>query len=86
MSLHVEGESPRKYFSRGSRFVIQSSGRIVFDRVLTDDFSLDVPIRDPGETIVLETDQVYVPAERSRRTEDRRHLGLRIFKCEIRRP
>ena len=86
VSLHVEGESPRKYFSRGSRFVIRSSGRIVFDRVLTDDFSLDVPIRDPGETIVLETDQVYVPAERSRRTEDRRHLGLRIFKCEIRRP
>jgi hypothetical protein len=86
VSLHVEGESPSKYFSRGSRFVIRSRGQIVFDRVLTDDFSLDVPIADPGDTIVLETDQVWVPAERSRRTQDRRHLGLRIFKCDVRRP
>jgi hypothetical protein len=39
-----------------------------------------------GEPVVFETDQVWVPAERSRRTQDRRHLGLRIFKCEIRRP
>jgi hypothetical protein len=82
--LHVEGESPRKYFSRGSRLVIRSRDTVVFDRVLADDFSLDVPIADAGDTLVLETDQVYAPADRSRRTQDRRHLGLRIFKCEIR--
>jgi hypothetical protein len=84
LSLHVEGESPRTYFSRGSRFVVRSRDRIVFDRILTDDFSLDIPIADAGDTVVLETDQVWVPADRSRRTQDRRHLGLRIFKCEIR--
>ena len=82
--LHVEGESPRMYFSRGSRLVVRSRDRTVFDRMLDDDFSLDVPIENAGETIVLETDQMYVPAERSRRTGDRRHLGLRIFTCELR--
>jgi hypothetical protein len=84
-SLHIEGESPRTYFSRGSHLIIQADGRPVFDRVLDDDFSLDVPIENAADTIVLETDQTYVPADRSRRTQDRRHLGLRIFKCEIRR-
>jgi hypothetical protein len=84
LALHIEGESPGKYFSRGSRLVIRSRDQVVVDRVLTDDFSLDVPIADPGDAIVLETDQVYVPADRSRRTHDRRHLGLRIFKCELR--
>ena len=72
------------YFSRGSRLVVRSRDRTVFDRMLDDDFSLDVPIENAGETIVLETDQMYVPAERSRRTGDRRHLGLRIFTCELR--
>jgi len=92
--LHIEGESPRKYFSRGSHFVIRSRDRVLFDRVLTDDFALDVPIPGAAEgiagpdpaIIALETDQVWVPSERSRRTQDSRHLGLRVFKCEIRRP
>jgi hypothetical protein len=83
-SLHVEGESPRRYFSRGSRLAVTSNGVSVFERVLDDDFSIDVPIENLGDTIVLETDQTYVPAERSRRTQDRRHLGLRIFNVRIR--
>ena len=84
LSLHLEGESPRTYFPRGSRLVVRSRDRVAFDRVLTSDFSLDVPIEDAADTIVLETDQTYVPAERSRRSQDRRPLGLRIFKAEIR--
>jgi hypothetical protein len=84
LMLRLEGESPRRYFSRGSRLVVRSGSTTVFDRVLTDDFAIDVPLADPGETLVLETDQIYVPAQRSRRTQDRRHLGLRIFKCELR--
>jgi hypothetical protein len=84
LTLRLEGESPRRYFSRASRLVIRSRDQVVVDRILSDDFSLDVPIADPGDTIVLETDQIYVPADRSRRTQDRRHLGLRIFKCELR--
>jgi hypothetical protein len=61
---------------------------VIFDRVLDGDFDIDVPMDAPAldalETIVLETDQIYVPAERSRRSQDRRHLGLRIFRCEMR--
>src|SRR5439155_25668574 len=58
-SLHIEGESPRTYFSRGSHLVVRTGGRTVLDRVLDDDFSLDVPIENAGDTIVLETDQTY---------------------------
>ena len=57
---------------------------MVFDEVLSSDFSRDVPIEDAGDTITFETDQTYVPAERSGRTQDRRRLGLRIFRCELR--
>ena len=84
LTLHLEGESPLKYFSRGSRLVVRSGDRIVFDRTLSAEFSLDIPIEAAAETISLETDQVFAPADRSRRSADRRHLGLRIFKCELR--
>ena len=83
-TLHLEGESPRKYFSRGSRLIVRTKDRVVFDRVLDADFSVDVPITGPADTLVLETDQIYVPSDRSRRTQDRRHLGLRIFRCVVR--
>ena len=82
--LHIEGESPRTYFPRGSRLLIRSGDRIVFDEVLSSDFSRDVPVGDAGDTIVFETDQTYVPAERSARTQDRRHLGLRMFSVRVR--
>jgi hypothetical protein len=84
LTLHVEGESPRTYFSRGSRFTIRAGDRVLLDEVLSSDFSRDVPIAAEAATIVLETDQTYMPADRSRRTQDRRHLGLRIFRAELR--
>jgi hypothetical protein len=84
VTLHVAGESPRKYFSRGSRLIVRSDNRVVYDHVLEADFSLDIPVGEPPQSIVLETDQIYVPADRSRRTQDRRHLGLRIFTAYIR--
>jgi hypothetical protein len=83
VTLHLEGESPRTYFPRASHLVVRSGGRVVFDESLSADFSVNIPIANADETIVLETDQVFVPAERSRRSADRRHLGLRIFKCEV---
>jgi hypothetical protein len=65
---------------------VRLGGRTVLSRVLNDNFSLDVPLAGALEDtpIVLETDQVFSPADRSRRTADRRHLGLRIFKAELR--
>jgi hypothetical protein len=87
VQLHLEGESPLTYFSRGSRLVVRAGQQVAFDQVLSSDFSLDIGIPDVGDTITLETDQIFVPADRSRpwrRSGDLRHLGLRIFKCELR--
>jgi hypothetical protein len=86
ISLHLEGESPRKYFSRPSHVMVRVGTRRIFDASIADDFSLDLPIPDPKwlDSIVLETDQTFSPADRSSRSQDRRHLGLRIFKCELR--
>jgi hypothetical protein len=83
--LRLEGESPLRYFSRGSRLTVRAGGRIPFDAVLSSDFSLSIPIADAADVIALETDQTYVPADRGwRPTRDRRRLGLRIFRCELR--
>jgi hypothetical protein len=84
LTLHLEGESPRTYFSRGARLVARAADRVIFDDVLTADFMLDLPVPDGIEIVTLETDQVFQPADRSRNSQDRRHLGLRIFKCEVR--
>ncbi len=86
-TLHLEGESPLTYFARGSTLTVRIGARVVLTRLLNADFTIDLPIDDPQETapIVLETDQVFSPADRGwRRSGDRRHLGLRIFKAEIR--
>jgi hypothetical protein len=88
VNLHIEGESPRTYFSRASRLVVRVGTQVVIDRTFDADFAVDapVPLGSSEETITLETDQIFLPAERGwwRRSGDRRHLGLRIFKCEIR--
>jgi len=86
LTLHVEGESPRVNFSRGSRLVVKARDGVVFDDVLTSDFAIDVAIPTGTELVSIETDQVFQPADKSRRSADRRHLGLRIFKCELRPP
>jgi hypothetical protein len=85
-TLHIEGESPRRYFSRPSRLVIRAGATVLVDRRFADDFSIDVPLAaNLGDTLSLETDQVYVPANRWwSRSPDRRRLGLRIFTCELR--
>jgi hypothetical protein len=87
--LHLEGESPLRYFSRPSRLVIRVGARTLRDEMLSSDFSIDTLIPpellgEPVSTITIETDQTYLPAERSRRTLDRRRLGLRVFKCQVR--
>jgi hypothetical protein len=81
VTLHLQGESPLTYFSGPSTLTIRSAGRVVFTRVLNADFVIDLPVPDPRlGPIVLETDQTFSPADRSRRSADRRHLGLRIFR------
>ena len=90
VTLHLEGESPRKYFSRGSRLTMHAGQQVLFDQILASDFAVDAVVLLPPEshgdaTITLETDQVFIPAEHSwRPSGDRRHLGLRIFRCQLR--
>ncbi len=89
LTLALAGESPRTYFSKPSRLVIRAGDRVAFDDRLSSDFSLRVTlpaevVAAAGGAITLETDQTFVPAERSRRSTDRRHLGLRIFTCDVR--
>ena len=83
--LHIEGESPLTYFPHASLLTVRSGTRVLLTRSLNADFAIDVPITDPSGTIVLETDQLFSPADRAwRASADRRQLGLRIFRCELR--
>ena len=87
LTLHVAGESPLKYFSRPSRLTIRTGDRVVFSDTFATDFSVRIRLPWSPGPFVFETDQVYTPAERSRpwrRSADQRHLGLRIFKVELR--
>ena len=68
LTLHLEGESPLQLLLARSRLVVRSGDRVVFDRTLSAEFSLNIPIEAAAETISLETDQVFAPADRSRRS------------------
>jgi hypothetical protein len=84
--LHVEGESPLRYYSKPSRIVIKAGDRVLQTVDVDADFSFDVEVPPAllPSTLVVETDQTHVPADsRWRRSHDRRSLGLRIFKCEL---
>jgi len=66
---------------------VRAGERVLREVTVADDFSLDVPVPATlsPSTLVVETDQTHVPAEtRWRRTNDRRRLGLRIFRCGLR--
>jgi hypothetical protein len=74
---------------RASRVAVRVGDRVVGQFTVGRVFSVQTVI--PGDllaadenTIVVETDQAVVPAERSRRTQDRRHLGLRLFDVQLR--
>jgi len=89
LKLTLRGEPPSVYFSRPSHVVVRAGGRVVAEQSLSTSFLIEAEIPPElvaGEdsTITLETDQMYVPAERSRRMRDRRHLGLRVFDCDLR--
>lgn len=88
VAFHIEGESPLKYHSRPSRLVVRVGERVLFDRQLSSDFAETVTIPagtlGPDGIVTLETDQIFVPADQSRGSLDRRHLGLRIFACQVR--
>jgi len=86
-NLHIEGESPLRYYRQPSRLAIKAGERVLRDVTVAGDFSLDVELPPAAlpSTVSIETDQTHVPAESGwRRSGDRRRLGLRIFACELR--
>lgn len=73
--------------------VVRAGDRVLSEHDVRKEFTLDVAIPPDvvtadGETsITLETDQWYVPAEANwRPTQDRRHLGLRVFELTLTEP
>ena len=75
-------------FSRPSHVKIRLGSRVLAEDDVQGPFSIEVGIpaglvSAPQALITIETDQTYVPAERSRRTGDRRRLGLRITECSV---
>jgi hypothetical protein len=85
LTLFLRGVTER---SGTSRIIVRAGDRILARE--TVDASLAVTIGIPADIVsardtilTIESDQTHVPAERSRRSPDRRRLGLRVFECRV---
>jgi hypothetical protein len=85
LSLHMDGELEA---AAVSHVVIRAGDRIVAEQDVGKTFSITAAI--PAETlagaegaITIETSHWYIPAERSWRSSDRRHLALKIYNCQL---
>ena len=88
LTLTLAGEPPSVNFSKPSHVKISAGGRLIAEQTLSSTFLVQTSV--PAEfvagtenIITIETDQIFVPADRRRRSRDRRHLGLRVFFCEL---
>jgi hypothetical protein len=88
LTLRLQGEFETS--ASTAHIVLRAGDRIVAERDVPRQFEAtfvlpaDLIAADAETVLTLETDQWYMPAERNwRPTNDRRHLGLRIFNCEI---
>ncbi len=88
LTLTLGGESPLRYFDAQPRVIVRAGNQVLATAGPSVDFELTVKI--PASAIAaadgmltLETDQTFVPHERSG-SPDRRTLGLRIFRFDIR--
>jgi hypothetical protein len=85
--LSLSGENGP--FTSPSRVTARAGDRVLARWIVEREFSVSALIPADALTgdeseIVIDTDQFFVPAERSWRTRDRRHLGLRIYDCQLR--
>jgi hypothetical protein len=85
--LTLTGESPRRYFSRPPRVLVRAGAHVLAEASPVDDF--EIRARVPAEVLraanfrlTIETNETFVPAERSG-SPDRRRLGLRIFNVRV---
>ena len=88
VTLTVAGESPLTYFDSPPRVVVRAGNQVLATAAPSADFELtvNVPARvlaDADGMMTIETDKTFVPNERSG-SLDKRRLGLRIFKFDVR--
>jgi hypothetical protein len=89
LRLTLGGESPLRYFDRPPTVIVRAGDRELSRFSPSADYSqvIDVPaaaLAASNGLITVETDLVYVPAERGE-SRDPRRLGLRIFQAELNR-
>jgi hypothetical protein len=88
VTLTIAGESPLRHFDAASRVTVRAGNQVLATSQPSEDFELTM--RVPSATlsaadgmITVETDRTFVPHDRSG-SADRRTLGLRIFRFEVR--
>lgn len=86
--LFLAGESTLRYFTRPSLVAVKVNGALVKQFEAGGDFSetveLPATVLSASPAIVtIETDQIFVPAERGE-SADRRRLGLRLSRADVR--
>jgi hypothetical protein len=87
VELVLSGESPLRYFGRASTVRVVAGSAVLREFQATSDFTerVIVPadaLAAAGGHVHVETDQHFVPDERSG-NGDRRRLGLRIFDARV---
>lgn len=87
IELVMRIESPLRYFDRPSTVQIRAGSHAVTAASIDGDRTIRAMIpaealREAGGVLTVETDQTFVPAERSG-AADRRRLGLRVFDVDI---
>jgi hypothetical protein len=75
-------------FNRPSRVVVRAGDRQIAEVSAGSSFAFTAVIpadllTQEEQLVTIETDQVYVPAERNSRTQDRRRLGLKVLDCRL---
>ena len=88
VTLTIAGESPMRYFDTAPRVMVRAGSQILATHSPASDFEMVVNIPAAALTaadgmITVETDKTFVPHDRTG-VADRRTLGLRIFRFEIR--
>lgn len=67
--------------------VVRAGGRVLLETHVDGAFAFEIAIPSDAlgaeGTVTIETDKIHVPAERSRRSMDRRRLGLRVYEAVL---
>ena len=88
VQVRLAGESPLEYFPSAPTVQVAANGRPVgsFTPVTDFDEVVTIPgavLGDHPSAVTVGTDKVFVPAELGN-SPDRRRLGLRLFRVELR--